>query len=78
MPTQTIGIGNKVTLKQNQVYAFPAKHLFCTILGSGAPNISLDGTTFQAVTLGGNKQFDIGGGFIKMTTADADIICVPY
>jgi DeoR/GlpR family transcriptional regulator of sugar metabolism len=72
--TTVVAIGRLETLVQNTVYALPARLCNCTVITSGGTiNVSLDNSTYQAITLDSNKNFQTSALFVKSTGADSQI-----
>lgn len=64
--------GRTYTLVQNQAYALPAKAV--TIFGQGTGfEISNDASTWQAVTLGTNKELITAAPFIRSTAVGSTV-----
>ena len=75
--TLTIPIGRPHVMVTNQAYAVPGARVLIhvTALGAGAIETSDDGSTWTAVTLDDDEQFECAATFIRCTTAaDAGII----
>lgn len=66
MPTELLTIGSSHTLVQNRTYSLPAWGCIGFAQGSGV-EMSNDDSTWQAVTLGTNKEFEANGIFIRST-----------
>ena len=61
------------------IYALPARLCNWTVITSGGTiAVSLDGTTFQNITLDANKNFITSAPFIKVTGAAAQIVGRSY
>lgn len=64
------------TLVQNQQYALPARNV--NIFGQGTGfEVSNDGSTWQAVTLGTNKEFTTAAAFIHSTAVGSTVTIKP-
>lgn len=71
-----IPIGQAITLTSTVIYALPSRACMCTVITStGVISVSLDNSTYQAITLDTNKNFQTAAIFIKSTTADSVICC---
>ena len=73
----TIPIGRPHVMVTNQVYAIPGARVLINVqlLGAGAIEQSNDNSTFAAVTLDDDENFECAAGWIRCTTAaDACII----
>jgi hypothetical protein len=77
--TELITIGTVVTMVASTVYALPA-HLcnFTVITSGGTVAVSLDGSTWQTITLDANKNFMSSAPFVRVTGASALIVAKPY
>lgn len=76
-PPFTIPIGRPHVMVTNQAYAVPASRLLINVsaLGAGAIETSNDQSTWTAVTLDDDENFECAAAFIRCTTAaDACII----
>lgn len=70
----TLSAGRTHTLDQDVIYALPPRRVSVFYRsGTGALNISDDGTNFQAVTLDSNLQAELSALFVKSTTADGEL-----
>lgn len=77
MPTELISIGVPTTVKQNIVYATPAR---AHILHAKAAVVISDevGGTFVALTNAESIGAPNAGAFVKCTSADIVVTCKPY
>lgn len=73
---ELLSVGVTKTLVQNQQYALPARSVNIFGQGSGF-EISNDGSTWQAVTLGTNKEFTTAAAFIHSTAASSTVTVKP-
>lgn len=74
--TEQLTIGPVHTLATNTVYALPPRACLITVdtTGGAIISVSLDNSTFIAVTLDANKNFQSSAPFIKSTTAPALLV----
>lgn len=71
-----LSIGVAYTLVQNQTYALPSRSVNIFGQGSGF-EISNDASTWQAVTLGTNKEFITAAPFIRSTAVGSTVTVKP-
>lgn len=70
--------GQKTTLIQNQTYQLPGTCTEITVITSGGTiEVSLDGTTWQAMTLDSNKNFKTSAIFIHSINTTSDVVVKP-
>lgn len=67
-----LSTGGVYTLVQNQTYALPARSVNIFAQGSGF-EVSNDASTWQAVTLGTNKEFITAAPFIHSTAVGSTV-----
>lgn len=72
MATELLLSGMTYTLVQNQAYALSPRNVNIFAQGSGF-EISNDGSTWQAVTLGTNKEFATAARFLRSTAVGSII-----
>lgn len=67
----TIPIGRPHTMVTNEAYAVPGRRLLINVmaLGGGAIETSLNNSTWTAVTLDDDENFECAAAFIRCTTA---------
>lgn len=71
--------GSSTTLVQDGVYSLPNKVINATVItSSGSIEISLDGNTWQAITLDSNKNFTTSAPFIRSVSGDSTIIAKAF
>jgi len=76
MPTQSIQVGVPTTITQNVVYATPARA--CVVTSSAALEISMDGSTFVAMSVSATNAAPlVAAPFIRCTTASPIVVCRP-
>jgi len=72
---ELINLGVVKTLVQDDVYATPAQLCnFTVITAGGTIEVSLDESTWQAITLDANKNFTSSAPYIRSINDDALII----
>lgn len=69
---ELLTIGPPHTLVQNLTYALPARSVDVFVLGSGM-EVSNDNSTWQAITLDSNKEFQAFAQFIRSTAVGSII-----
>ncbi len=71
---ETMGfmIGIPYTLTAGVIYASPVRRTLCYVQQTGGTiEQSNDGSTFAAITLDDDEQFEAGAAFIRAVTTDA-------
>lgn len=77
--TELISVGVVKSMTAATVYALPGRLCLYTVITSGGTiAVSLDGNTFQTITLDSNKNFVTAAPLIKVTGAGADIVGKAY
>lgn len=76
---ELISLGVVKAMTQNTVYALPAQLCNYTVITSGGTiAVSLDGITYQNITLDANKNFVTSAPFAKSTGAASQIVGKSY
>ncbi len=72
---EQINLGLVLAMDEDTVYAMPAQLCNFTVITSGGTiEVSLDDSTWQAITLDTNKNFTSSAPYVRCTGDDALII----
>jgi len=74
MSVYTISPGVITNMLVGVVYALPVSRCLLAKGGAGTLEMSMDGTTFAAVTLT-NNQMEAAGGFLRTTGSASSVVC---